>query len=181
MMQQDWHVPRSGERCGACQREFAVNELFQAYIDEAGEGFARRDYCLDCAPANAGTAVGSWRTRRAAPSPKKNPPIDREALYGFFQALGTPEEPQKRQFRFVLALLLWRQRVLKLVDTATDESGEVWSFVEPKSGDSHAVPRPDLDDTEIERLSAQLEQLIAGEGAGAFAGMTAAEGDAAAQ
>lgn len=173
-MTHEWHIPRSGESCTKCQRAFAINEWFAAHIHEQAEGFARHDYCMDCIAAAVPNAIGSWRARRPAPSPRKTPALDREALFGFFLTVGEPENLSKRQFRFVLALLLWRQKVLKLVDTVGEGADEVWQLVEPRSGETFAVPRPPLEETEIERLSSQLEGLISGESCDGFGGIAMA-------
>ena len=63
----------------------------------------------------------------------------------------------------MLALLLWRQKVLRLVDTVSDGAAETWQFVEPHGSETYSVSRPPLADEEIERLSTQLERLIGGE------------------
>src|SRR5262249_55453180 len=121
------------------------------------------EFCLDCLPPELPIALASWRTRRPQPAAKRTHAFDREAVLGFLQRLGEPDSPQKVQFRFVLALLLWRKKVLKFDGSQPDGAGELWNFRLPVSGEKYAVERPDLDEEEIESLSAQLEQLLAGD------------------
>ncbi len=62
----------------------------------------------------------------------------------------------------MLALLLWRKRVLRLEQTRQVHGQELWEFSAPRNGQRFSVCRPDLDEDEIERLSQQLEALLGG-------------------
>jgi len=157
----EWSMPRRAEVCTGCQHEFAIGEAFQAYLYETAAGYERRDYCSQCtAPAEPGP-VGSWRTHRPEPTTKKVQPFDREAIYAFFERVEDAQEPQQVQFRFVLALLLWRKRVLRHEDTLLEGGHEVWSFILPRTGALHRVVRPDLGEEQLDRLSEQVETLLA--------------------
>lgn len=160
-MTTDWSMPGRGETCAACQRAFEIGETFRAFLYETDGGYERRDYCLDCQPAEEPAALGSWSTRRPELAVKKVQPFDREAIYGFFERLEDAREPNQLQFRFVLALLLWRKKVLRLERTVKEGGREVWEFLTARTGAGHRVQRPDLDEEQLEQLSVQLEQLLA--------------------
>jgi hypothetical protein len=89
--------------------------------------------------------------------------MDVESVYAMFEGLQAALEPQQKQLRFVLALLLWRRRVLKLTDTQYQDDREVWHFTAPARDAVHLVDRPPLSENEIDQLSAQLEALISGQ------------------
>ncbi|MBI5866425.1 MAG: hypothetical protein HZB38_18295, partial [Planctomycetes bacterium] len=107
--------------------------------------------------------LAQWRTRRPLPTTQKVAPFDRETVLAFFRRLEKAETPEQIQFRFVLALLLWRKKALKLADTITEADREIWRFTQAQTQDAHHVVRPDLDEEQMERLSRQLEQLLAGQ------------------
>jgi hypothetical protein len=159
----EWEMPRRGERCAGCQSEFGPGDVIQAYLFESPKGYERRDYCVKCRPPDEPFAIGSWKTRRPQPAARKAQQFDREAIQRFFEQLEDADTPEKRQLRFVLALLLWRKKVLKFERSAADGGREVWHFVAPRSGAAHAVVRPDLDEARLERLGEQLEGLLTGE------------------
>lgn len=160
-MATEWNMPRQSPSCCACQREFEIDETFGAFLYTAAGGFERRDYCAACTPADD-AALAHWKTRRPAPAARRAPVFDRETVFAFFTRLDDADTPDKLQFRFVLALLLWRKKVLRFTETLSDAEGEVWRFETPTGGQRYDVRRPDLDEGQIERLSAQLEQLLAG-------------------
>lgn len=159
-MANEWNMPRPASHCAVCAREFAVGETFQALVIAEEGNFVRRDVCLGCPPPALLPPLGSWRVRRQAPQQRPAPAVDREALYLFFTRLDA-DDPQREQFRFVLALLLWRKKVLALQDTLERDDGEVWRFTAGKDKQVHDVRRPELDEAEVERLSRQLEDLLA--------------------
>lgn len=162
-MTTEWQIPRGAARCSTCAHEFAIGEAYHAVVFDAPDGYLRQDFCDACLAQAPAAPLAAWRAHRPEPSTRKHRAFDREASYGFFQTMGESDELQKQQFRFVLALLLWRQKMLKLVDTTADGQREIWQFVEPRTATSYAVVRPELDEDEIERLSRRLEALITGE------------------
>lgn len=162
-MSTDWSMPRRAEQCAACGHPFEVGEAFQAFLYEGEAGYERRDYCRACEVPAEPAPIGSWLTRRPEPVARKVQPFDREAIFSFFERLEDAKEPHQIQFRFVLALLLWRKKVLRLDGTRESEAGESWEFVVPRTGAAHQVLRPPLDEEQLEQLSNQLEGLLAGQ------------------
>lgn len=162
-MSTDWAMPRRADACTGCQHPFAVGETFHAYLYESAEGYARLDFCGGCTPPPDRAPVGSWKTRRSEPVPRSARTFDRRAVYEVFEQLEDSQDARRAQFRFVLALLLWRKKTLRLERTRNDGDGEVWEFVHAAAGTLHQVRRPELGEEQLEQLSAQLEQLLTGD------------------
>ena len=158
----EWQMPRPGKTCAGCRRGFEDGETFQALLDETPEGYERRDYCLDCPPPAEPVPIATWKAHRPPAQSKKPQTFDREAVYSFFLRLEDADEPEKLRLRFVLALLLWRKKVLKFTQSTETDGGETWEFSTPRTGENHHVHRPELDEEQLERLSLQLEHLLAG-------------------
>jgi len=158
----DWQMPRPGRNCTACTRAFEADEVFAARLYETPGGYERRDYCQSCTPAAEPGLVGAWKARRTAPTTKSAAPFDREVIYRFFLRLEGDERPAQVQFRFLLALLLWRKKVLKFMRAVTVADREQWEFGAAGAEETHRVVHPELDEAELERLSGQLEQLLTG-------------------
>ncbi len=161
-MAQDWQMPRPGSGCCTCAREFGTGEAFRVCLHETPAGYERRDYCATCSPAGGAEVIATWKTRRPPPAPKKGPSFDPAAIFRFFQRLEGADGPGQVQLRFVLALLLWRKKILRLERSVAGGAREEWEFSERGSDATHRVIRPELADDELERLSGQLELLLAG-------------------
>lgn len=162
-MGKDWSMPHRTESCASCGRGFEIGETFRAFLYEAEAGYERRDYCAGCVPPDAVTPLGTWKTRRPQPSVSRARQFDREVTCSFFERLEDPQSPQQLQLRFVLALLLWRKKILKLERTLEAGGREIWEFHAPRNDVLHRVERPTLDEEQLEELSTQLEHLLAGE------------------
>lgn len=162
-MADQWQMPRRSDACAACGRSFEPGELIQAFLYEVPEGYQRLDLCENCAPPPAPTAIGSWKTRRPEPTAPPAPSFDRAAIYRLFEQLADAETPEKRQLRFLLALLLWRKKVLRLERSERTGDGELWHFTAPRAGQTHVVARPELNAERLDDLEKQLEQLLAGQ------------------
>lgn len=157
----DWEMPRRSDCCRACQTVFEPGTAFNAFLYDAPTGYERHDFCLNCNAPIEPPPLGSWRTRRPLPAARKSFAFDREAVLGFFHRLRLAGTPEQQRFRFVLALLLWRKKALRFESSDARADGEYWRFAVPSSGERCDVLRPELDEEEIDRLSAQLEALLA--------------------
>lgn len=158
-MAHEWNMPRPAHTCAADQHSFAPGESFRTYLFAVASGYERRDYCLDCHPPDAEAAIGAWVTRRPVDAGRRPQPIDREALLEFFRRLGDVTDAARIEFRFILALYLWRKKALRYV---AGDDGDTWYFANPRSDETFCVLRPQLDDDRVELLSRQLEGLLTG-------------------
>lgn len=165
-MGNEWQVPPAALRCAGDGRAFEVGELFRTYLFETEQGYERREYCAGCRPADAAGLVGSWTSRRPAPEPRRRAVFDASGLLGLLRRLGDDTAPERQRLRFVLALLLWRKKLLKLLGTRDGAEGEVWEFVDAKDEEPLRMTRPELSDEQIERLSVQLSQILSGTAGG---------------
>jgi hypothetical protein len=115
--------------------------------------------------------------------------VDDEMLMHFFLRLADAEDTAKLRFRFVLALILMRKRILKFDQTHHREDGEWWEMRlarEPADGaaskdDIQWVCNPHLDEEQIEAVSRELSVILHGSEQGeedesATQGMETAEG-----
>ena len=161
-MATDWQMPRRGETCSCCGRSFEPGDVMTACLYETPDGYERRDYCDACAVPDDPPTIAAWRTRRPPPAEKKTRAFDRATVWQFFERLEQPATPEQKQLRFVLALLLWRKKALKLKGSQAAPEGEVWHFVAPGDAATFAVLRPDLGEDELDRLGLQIETLLTG-------------------
>ena len=81
-------------------------------------------------------------------------------LIGFFRRLEDETEPVRVQFRFVLALLLMRKRILQYESSTTTDGREVWEMLLTHDKSMHRVVNPHLTDDQIEDVSQQLTAIL---------------------
>ena len=95
---------------------------------------------------------------------KQRPVLDMEYVLEFFKRLEGDSNGQRVAFRYILALMLSRKKILTAADKKKDEQGHViQNYREKMTGAetvNHAVIEPDLSETEIQALSAELSVLL---------------------
>jgi len=163
-MAREYDIQSASSHCGACRRELAGGEEFTAALFDSAEGFARQDICQQCADA-AGEklreAFSVWTARVPVPEEPTKQFVDNQVLVGFFEKLAERDEPVKINFRFVLALMLMRKKILVHDGTRRDDEGrEIWSMHYRKEGGAVEVVHPEMDAQEIVDGTAELGSIF---------------------
>lgn len=124
-------ISRSTGRCAATGREFALGEAIVAALAEVEgrEDLQRLDYSVAAWAEGArpgsgpGSSLGSgsvpgtrlfasWRATYQPADTKKKLLLGDDELLELFEQLAESDQPRQRAFRYVLALLLVRRRIL---------------------------------------------------------------------
>jgi hypothetical protein len=141
----DYQLAAPTRRCHTTGRNLLPGEKYvTALLDEAGR-FVRRDFAADAWSGPPENAVGHWTSRiPAAGETPKRPPIDDDLLAECFQRLDGVTDPDRVQFRYVVALLLMRRKRFKFEDVTKDAAGETLLLRDARTGDRLAVADPGL-------------------------------------
>lgn len=158
----EYEITRAAGRCHVTGRALSEGEEFYTVLLETPQGFERRDYAIESWQGPPDGAVCHFRTRLPRREEPRKVFIDNEALINFFLRLGDSTEPGKLRFRFVLALILLRKRLLKYERTLREANGEYWEMRLLRDKSAHRIFNPALEDSEIEELTAQLGAVLAG-------------------
>jgi len=167
-MGKDYNIAKATGRCAACGKQMAAGEEFVATIVEAGEEFVREDFCNGCWDGGGREQprrlFGVWHARVPESKEKKHLFVDDELLIDFFRRLDGADEPVKVQFRFVLALILMRKKLLVYERSRRSGDGrDVWTMRFKGSDETCQVVDPHLDDEKIAAVSRQLGEILEGE------------------
>ncbi len=168
-MAKEYEIAKTTGRCSKCDKQLDPGAEFVATVCEQDEQFARVDYCLDCWAADESLAAapgtfGVWHTRVPQPQEKKKLFVDNDLLINFFERLEGAEEQVKINFRFVLALILMRKKLL-VYDGAkkNDDGSEIWQM-HFRGGEAKVeVIDPKMDENQIAEVSSHLGEILEGE------------------
>lgn len=156
----DIEISRAKGHCCVTGRAFEEGEEFHTVVLDRDGALERRDYSLDAWEGPPEGTLCHYRTRM----PRKNAPrkmfVSDDIILGFFRDLASATEPRKLRFRFVLALMLLRKRLLKYEGTRRDGGREFWQMRLTRDKSLHEVFNPDLHESEIESLSAELSVVL---------------------
>jgi hypothetical protein len=156
----------SSGRCAASGRAFVAGEAYVACLVESATGeLGRADVSKDAWDGGfrpEGRVFGNWKTSFRAHAAVKKALLSDDELTGLFEGLGDPTEAKQRSFRFVLALLLVRRRVMKVVGSRD----RALVLVPRRAGEvpvEYVVPDPGMDDRAVADAIEQLSDVLAGD------------------
>lgn len=161
---QEWKVRAPDGACSVCGREYADGEEFVSQLMfVAGEGYARRDRCVGCPPAEAAGAISTWRTQYRAPAPPAEAPVKRETAESLLRQLVETSRPEDVNLAYVLAVMLERQRLLVERDVQTMEDGALRRVYEHrKTGELWIVADPQIRLADLERIQTEVVARLGG-------------------
>ncbi|GHT02756.1 hypothetical protein FACS1894139_01530 [Planctomycetales bacterium] len=194
MSANNWQVERSRRKCAVSGREFAAGEEYFSVLQEDGDGFKRVDLAAEVWATFDKTGLFSfWHTRAAAAATAKRLTIDAEAVYDFFTNLITENSPTAARalFRYLLALILLRQRRLRLdgisrmadgqnvdgkktsgedaggqeasgeITNGETTGGEMMKVFDPRAKTAYEIPVPAATPAELAAAQDELNALLA--------------------
>lgn len=157
--------------CAATGRGLSPGEPCIAALceqdDSEGAPFARLDYSVDAwqQGLRPDRLFSFWRTTVPEPNSKKRLFVDDELLMNVFERLAGDDRPQRTAFRFVIALILMRKKLLKYAGRQLRGEREVWLLTPRVPADApqpapFEVANPKLADDDIRAVSDQLSEIL---------------------
>jgi hypothetical protein len=118
----------------------------------------------DSQPEQDPDLLGIWRTHVPQPQEKKKLLIDDSLLVNFFERLEGAEEENRIHFRYVLALILMRKKLLVYEGTdRRDDSTDIWRMRSKGADTIHEVIDPHMDEEKIAAVSSSLGEIMEGD------------------
>lgn len=157
----DWEISKTALVCASCSTTFAEGQEIVSVLYDEPNGFMRKDYCAACRPEpNGGAAFSFWRTRIPPSDAPVRRFVDDDVLRDLFRRLEGHDDPRKRNFRYVLALLLMRKKLLKFQQFRRDENGDTLLLQDRLTGVVHRVADPNLSEEQIDQVTEEIGQVL---------------------
>lgn len=140
-------------------------------------GFVRMDICMEAwdEGKRPDHLFSYWKTTVPEPSKKKKLFVDDSVLLNLLMRLADETQPQRQAFRFVIALILMRKKLLRYDKSQKlDDGTECWTMT-PKldvtkghmgkwdEKNKLSIIDPHLDEDQIQQVSDQLGQILEAE------------------
>ena len=163
-MGKEYEISKASGLCVACSKQMQPTEEFMGTVRETDEGFAREDYCIPCWEGRKGESpegvFAIWRSEIPRPTEKKKLFVDDDLLINFFERLSDAEEPTKINFRFVLALVLMRKKILIYDRMEKADGKETWQMHFKGKTEVQKVTDPHMDDEKSAEVSKSLGEIL---------------------
>jgi hypothetical protein len=163
----EWSIQHRAEACAVTGRPFAAGENFYTLLFRDGDGFRRQDLSEEAwKQRNENLQPFSfWRARFAPPPPAPLDPLPKENAEELFRRLVSAADRANANASYVLAAMLERKRILKQIQTESDDDGRVLIYEHAKTGDVFVVPDPQLHLDELGSVQTEVAQLLQKSGA----------------
>jgi hypothetical protein len=161
----DWNIAKAEHRCACCGKEYGEEEPYFSALIDLGSEFERKDICVACWDSDQNPfrdkAFSFWRTEVPKADQPKKLFVDDAVIFDFFKRLeAEEEEPTKRNFRYILGLMLMRKKKLKFKDVQRKGGKEYLVLRRARTQEEHRVLNPDLGEEELEQVRLQLTQIL---------------------
>lgn len=160
----NYDVPRCSKVCASTNRELKPGERFHSVLMVEGGEIKRLDYSQDGwegpPVGDSVDVIGHWKSRLPSPNETKAKLAPNDILLNLFDQL--VDEPDKREMRYVLVLLLIRRRIFRLEKEETDAASgrKTMTVYCPKREATYHVPVDDPTEEQIERMQETLTSLL---------------------
>ncbi|MBL8746547.1 MAG: hypothetical protein JNK58_09365 [Phycisphaerae bacterium] len=169
MASPQYETGRIAERCAATGEALKPGDPFVAALIQVKgeESLIRRDFTPKGwagQPKPAGL-FATWSGVVPASEKSKGTAIDTASLLGLFEQLAETDDPKRQAFRYVLALILMRKRVLMPMGSREangDKPGAL--LVRPRGSQPEEPPieviDPAMDEATVGEITDQLRTLL---------------------
>ncbi|MEI6819867.1 MAG: hypothetical protein WCL19_09730 [Verrucomicrobiota bacterium] len=167
---ESWHVRSRGRECAATQRPFVDGEsiITALFPDPESSGYLRRDYGVDGWDAQQESPekpFSFWRTSYSVPSGTENTdPVEKLGAEEILRRLIEEDEDHTENTRFILAVMLERQKLLRETDSQRSSNGILRVYEQRKTGEVYIVKDPDIPLSQVEAVQNEVILLLENNG-----------------
>jgi hypothetical protein len=162
----DWKIQARSHACTACSRPFVDKEVYHTVLYDERADFQRCDLCPVCweraysdGARDRKGFVSYWQGTYEAPAPQAEA-IKKENAETLLRKLAELNDPRNAAAAFILAVMLERKRVLKVKDQVQRESGRVFVYEQPSTGDVFTIADPNLRLDQLDQVQREVAALL---------------------
>jgi len=157
----DFEVRNCSRVCASTGRALEPGDVYFSVLEVHGAELSRSDYCAEAWKRPPETCLGWWRSRVPTKDDAQPQLAPVDVLINLFVALA--ERPDDAPFRYLLALLLLRRRVLRREDVQRDaQDQETWLLYCPRRRERFELAVAEPNEQDAERLQQRMIDLLYG-------------------
>lgn len=167
---ESWHVRSRSRECSATQRPFAQGDpiVTALFPDPESSGYLRRDFCLDGWQSRddaAEPAFSFWRSTYNAPAAgETEDAVKKLSAEEILVRLVEEDEDHTENTRYILAVMLERQKLLRETDSQRTPTGILRVYEHRKTGEVIIVKDPNIPLSEVESVQNEVFALLENNG-----------------
>lgn len=182
---ESWHIRSRARACTATARPFEDGETIVTALfpDPESSGYLRLDFSQEAWKARTAEdekPFSFWKAVYQAPvaGAEKQDAFKKESPEELLRRLVEEEEEHTENVRYILAVMLERQKVLRETDSQRTPNGIIRVYEHRKLGDVFIVRDPDIPLDQVEKVQEEVLALLESGGRQVEEELPAVEGEA---
>ena len=166
-LQESWHVRNRSRECSITQIPFTENQpiVTALYPDPESSGYIRKDFCesawAERSPEDE-VPFSYWRTKfQSTTNNEAQPVVTKQSAEELLKQLVEEDQEHTENTRYILAVMLERQKTLRETDTQPTPTGILRIYEHRKTGEIFIVKDPNIPLDEVEKIQMEVMELLA--------------------
>jgi hypothetical protein len=163
---ESWHIRSRSRDCAATGVAFVDGQpiVTALFPDPESSGYLRKDFTIEAwaARTEADEAPFSfWKAVfHATVSEEKPGMVEKESVESLLKRLVEEDEDHTENVRYILAVMLERQRLLRETDTQRMPTGILRVYEHRKNGEVYIIRDPDIPLSEVDKVQADIILML---------------------
>jgi hypothetical protein len=168
---ESWHLRSRARECAATGRPFADGEaiITALFPDPESSGYLRKDFSIEAwheRDDQEEKPFSFWRAAYQAPATAAERPgmVEKESAEDLLKRLVEEDEDHTENVRYILAVMLERQKLLRETDNQRTPTGILRVYEHRKTGEIFIIKDPDIPLSKIDEVQSEIVLLLEGRG-----------------
>lgn len=165
----NWHLRSRARECAATETPFNNGQqiITAIFPDRESSGYVRKDFSMDGWNGRADDSekpFSFWKTTFASTAASEKPVAEKLSAEEILRRLIEEDEEHTENTRYILAVMLERQKLLRETDNQRTPNGIIRVYEHKKTGEVMIVRDPDIPLAEIEKVQDEVVVLLENNG-----------------
>ncbi len=164
-MKEPWSIKIRARECAATGEPFEAGQKIRAAIfpDPESSGYLRKDFALDAweSREEKEPPFSTWITTYEPPvlEEKVEDVVDQDPE-SLLRKMVEEDEAHTENVRYILAVMLERQKLLRETDTQEVPTGKLRVYEHRKTGDVFIIKDPQIPLSDVDKVQAEVKQML---------------------
>lgn len=166
LLNETWHLRSRARQCSATGTPFIEGQPIVTAIfpDPRSSGYLRKDFLEEAWKLRADedeTPFSSWRTTYSPIVITENPQtFTKQGAEDLLRSLVEEDQEHTENTRYILALMLERQKLLRETDSQPTSGGTLRIYEHRKTGEVFIVKDPNIPLDQVEKIQEEVMLLL---------------------
>jgi len=165
---ESWSFKSHAHKCSITEEKFEDGDTFYTaiYPDPESSGYLRKDFCVEAwnnKSEEFQRPFSFWKSHYEVVTTEAKPEvIAKDSAEGLLSRLIEEDQEHTENARYILAIMLERQKLLKETDSQPTPNGTLRIYEHKKRGEIYIIRDPNIPLDQIESVQKEVSELLDG-------------------